>query len=308
MVRPVYIEFENAFYHVASRGINRQDLFLDSEDNNFFIALLRKLVLKFEIRLFAFCLMTNHYHLYLSTPNANLSKFVKALNQAYAIYFLSKYPDKNGSVFKGRYMRRLVDGDSYSMTLIAYVHNNPHKLVTKIEDWRYSSYQSFFNPEARFDFIDYDFTMSNFAGSIKSFEEFHKYMKKTEWNPENHTIAKSFIGSEEFVERIVNQYLDLEIITNEEILGMSYFRQKLRRDEILLKIRAMDLEAKLRVKFEIYILKEYCGYSLKELKSRYCKNTKTISELLRLFRKQLSVDKERQAILEEILKTGILGT
>ena len=125
MSRPLHIEFKNAFYHVASRGINRQALFLDSEDSNVFIGILRKVVIKFNLRLFAFCLMTNHYHLYLSTPEANLAKAIKALNQRYAIYFLSKYKDKDGKVFKARYMRRLVEDDLYSKNLIAYVHNNP---------------------------------------------------------------------------------------------------------------------------------------------------------------------------------------
>lgn len=141
MARPVHIEFENAFYHIAARGINYQDLFSDAEDSQTFIRLLRKLVFKFNIRLFAFCLIDNHYHLYLCTPDANLSKFTKALNHSYAMYFLKKYPQKDGKVFRNRPMKKIVEDDQYSLTLIAYIHNNPYKLIEKVEDWKYSSFR-----------------------------------------------------------------------------------------------------------------------------------------------------------------------
>ena len=74
MTRDLSIEFPDAFYHVCSRGINRQNLYNQEDDFFYFLSLCRKAVEKFNIRIFAFCLMHNHYHLYLSTPDANLSK------------------------------------------------------------------------------------------------------------------------------------------------------------------------------------------------------------------------------------------
>ncbi|MDA1020400.1 MAG: transposase [Cyanobacteria bacterium] len=220
------MEFENAFYHVASRGINRQNLFCDLEDNIVFMRLLRKMVFKYNIRLFAFCLMSNHYHLYFSSPNANLSIFIKALNQSYAIYFLKKYPEKDGTVYKGRYMRKLVEKDRYSLALIAYIHNNPYKLIDEVQDWSYSSYSSYLDSTERFDFIDYNFGLTGFAGSVQKFKSFHDEMRKAEWNPEDHTVAKSFIGSKEFAKNIIQEHLSLDQIYNEEILGMNFFRNK----------------------------------------------------------------------------------
>ena len=74
MTRDLSIEFPDAFYHICSRGINRQNLYNQEDDFFHFLSLCRKAVEKFNIRIFAFCLMHNHYHLYLSTPDANLSK------------------------------------------------------------------------------------------------------------------------------------------------------------------------------------------------------------------------------------------
>jgi REP element-mobilizing transposase RayT len=118
MARALKIEFPNAFYHVMSRGQNRQTLFFSPEDFNIFINLIRTEVKKFNIKIFAFCLMTNHYHLYLSTPDANLSKFIKSINQRYAQYYLKKYPERDGHVFRGRYKRVLVENELYSKNLL----------------------------------------------------------------------------------------------------------------------------------------------------------------------------------------------
>ena len=293
---------------MASRGINHQNLFHDAEDNQTFICLLRKLVFKFKIKLFAFCLMTNHYHLYFCTPDANLSKFIKALNQSYAIYFLKKYPDKDGTVFKGRYMRKLVEEDQYSLALIAYIHNNPYKLVDQIQDWRYSSFASFLTPNERFDFVDYNFSLSNFAGSVDKFVVFHDQMRKEGWDPEDHTIAQSCIGNHEFAKKIVNQYLSIEQVNNEDILGMCYFRTHSDPSSMLDFIKSLELDHKLELKYEQLVLKEYFGYSLKDLERLYAARAGNIGEALRRFKKKIAQNLNLKATLDEILKCVIVGT
>ena len=81
-----------------SRGLNRQLLYLDENDFLFFLWLLNQAKEKFNFICHSYCLMNNHYHLFLQTPDANLSKIMKYLNESYARYFLGKYPDKDGHV------------------------------------------------------------------------------------------------------------------------------------------------------------------------------------------------------------------
>jgi len=308
MARPIYLEFANAFFHVASRGINRQALFLDVEDSNVFIGILRGVVFKFNLRLFAFCLMTNHYHLYLSTPEANLAKAIKSLNQRYAIYFLRKYRDKDGKVFRDRYMRKLVEDSVYSNNLIAYVHNNPKNLVVNIEQWQYSSYPSYIGIQKKFDFVEYEFAMSHFANKIKKFIDYHDFMRKIDWNPNDYTIAKSFIATEAFVKKITAQYLDLELINNNDVIGVSWLREKPNLEIILSKMNLHNLEPKLKTRIEIFILKEYFGFSYKELSKKYKISLSAITKTNQRFKKTIKAQTDLTILIENILKCPIVRT
>jgi putative transposase len=80
MARPLRIEFPEALYHVTTRGNARQDIFLDGEDRQQFLAVLARVVSRFHLRLHAYCLMDNHFHLLMETPEANLSQTMRQLN------------------------------------------------------------------------------------------------------------------------------------------------------------------------------------------------------------------------------------
>jgi len=306
MTRPAHIEFPNAFFHVASRGINRQALFLDEEDSHVFIKILRKVVFQFNLKLFAFCLMTNHYHLYLSTPDANLSKAIKALNHRYALYFLSKYKDKDGKVFKPRFMRRLVEHKLYSLNLIAYVHNNPYKLVEEISSWKYSSYPSYLGLQKKFDFIDYDWVWAQFAKRSESFVEFHDYMRKTEWKPEKYTIANTFIASEDFAAKILDQYLDLDLIESDEIIGLKKLKKlKINNpnpDDLERAVSTMQLNKRMALKFKIYLRREYLHESSSKLAKDYNMSTKNVSLVNQRFKNELGRCETLRRKAKEILK------
>jgi|SaaInlV_130m_DNA_3_1039695.scaffolds.fasta_scaffold31792_1 REP element-mobilizing transposase RayT len=272
MARDLCIEFPDAFYHVCSRGINRQNLYKQEDDFYYFLALCRKAVEKFNIRIFAFCLMNNHYHLYLSTPEANISKVMKFLNQSYATHFLKTSPDKDGHVFKGRYKRKIVDSEVYSFTLLNYIHQNPvsAKIVRNPVDWRWSSYRSYVKPELRLDFIDYDWALKQF-GSIKSFIEFHGDNQESSWNPEQDAKAGIFLGEEDFIVDICDRYINLNEIKSQNISGINeliqisnnYKQHKQMELCSLVDLLQIDQRSKDRVK--AYLLNKYCSMSLTDI-------------------------------------------
>ena len=82
MARPLCIEFPGGVYHVTSRGNAQAAIFLDDVDRNTFLAVLRQTLRRFNVFCHAYCLMTNHFHLLLETPDANLSKAMRQLNKA----------------------------------------------------------------------------------------------------------------------------------------------------------------------------------------------------------------------------------
>ena len=124
MARPWRIQYEGAIYHVASRGNGRQALFLEDADRQDFLKLLAQAQDRFHLHLFAFCLMTNHYHLLLRTPDANLSDALKWLNTTFASQFMLRYR-RGGHIFQGRFKSVLVEDDTYWQHLSFYIHLNP---------------------------------------------------------------------------------------------------------------------------------------------------------------------------------------
>jgi REP element-mobilizing transposase RayT len=124
MARSQRIEYEGAIYHVAARGNERRDIFREDADRERFLRVLQESVTGFEVRLYLYCLMTNHIHLVLETPRANLSRFMHRLETAYTIYFNRRHR-RSGHLMQGRYTARLVERDAYLLRLSRYVHLNP---------------------------------------------------------------------------------------------------------------------------------------------------------------------------------------
>lgn len=141
MARPLRLEFPNAIYHVTARGNARSDIFLDDEDRQLFLDCLGEVVVRFGWLCHAYCLMDNHYHAMIETPEANLSLGMRQLNGVYTQRFNRRH-GRVGHVFQGRYKAIVVDRDSYLLELCRYVVLNPIRagMVKKIERYAWSSY------------------------------------------------------------------------------------------------------------------------------------------------------------------------
>src|SRR5688572_26035849 len=112
MARPLRIAFPNALYHLTSRGNNRDPIFLEDADRHHFLRLLAQTVEKFRWRCYAYCLMDNHFHLFVETLEANISKSMKWLNGFYTQYFNWRHR-RVGHIFQGRFKSILVQRESY---------------------------------------------------------------------------------------------------------------------------------------------------------------------------------------------------
>ena len=141
MARPLRLEFSGACYHLTARGDRQEPVFEDDQDRLVFLDRLAKEVLQQGWRLYAFCLMGNHYHLLLETPEPNLVQGMRRLNGVYTQAFNRRH-GRVGHVFQGRYKSILVDKPSYLLELCRYVVLNPVRggIVAAVEDWHWSSY------------------------------------------------------------------------------------------------------------------------------------------------------------------------
>jgi len=132
------------YHHVLNRGVERRNVFLDQEDFQSFLALLCTTCSQFGVRLHAYVLMHNHYHLLIETAQENLSQFMRRLNADYAIYFNKRYK-RNGHLWQGRFKSWYVTDESYLYTLIRYIEYNPLKanMIKKPGEYAFSSCRYF---------------------------------------------------------------------------------------------------------------------------------------------------------------------
>lgn len=141
MSRPLRIEFEGAVYHVTSRGDRREPIFADDTDRQRLLAIVGQAMERFEARVYAYCLMGNHYHFVLCTAQPNLSRLMRHVNGVYTQDFNRRH-DKVGHLFQGRFKAVLVDRDAYLLEVCRYVELNPVRagLVDEPRAWRWSSH------------------------------------------------------------------------------------------------------------------------------------------------------------------------
>ena len=124
MARPLRIEYAGAYYHVTNRGNRRQTVFAEPRDYALFLARLGQFSGQFEVGLLCYCCMPNHFHLYLRTEQANLSRFMQSLLTSFTVALNHRH-DSSGHVFQGRFAAHLIENEAYGAEVSRYIHLNP---------------------------------------------------------------------------------------------------------------------------------------------------------------------------------------
>ncbi|KQC15045.1 MAG: hypothetical protein APR63_04590 [Desulfuromonas sp. SDB] len=201
-MRRARFTYTGAYHHVISRGIDGKIIFPNDMYKFTFLKLLEEKSTKLKIRIFAFCLMNNHYHLVLENSSGKLSDFMKQLNSHYAQYF-RHFEKSKGYLFQGRFKSLLIQDDSYLKTVIAYVMLNPVRanIVKNPYDYRWSSINFYFNKDSNL--LDNSLIEDMFENK-EMFQHYIYSMVGTNL-PEISTRMGKFIGDISYKE--VNQLL-----------------------------------------------------------------------------------------------------
>lgn len=218
MARPLRIEFAGALYHVTSRGDGKDDIYLRDSDRELFLEVLENVKKRFNWALHAYCLMDNHYHLLVETPDGNLSKGMRHLNGVYTQCFNREH-GRVGHVFQGRYKAILVQKESYLLELARYIVLNPvrARMVKEAKDWFWSSYRYTAGLEKTINWLSVDWILSTFSDrrrdAIQQYEEFVARGKNqpTVWGQLKNQI---YLGSELFVDEI-HSMLPVDVMSTE---------------------------------------------------------------------------------------------
>lgn len=155
MARPLRLEYAGACYHITSRGNAKQSIFHDDADREMLLRVLAAAVKRFGWHLHAYCLMGNHYHLLVATPQPNLSRGMRHLNGVYTQRFNRRH-ERAGHVFQGRFGAILVEREAYLLELVRYISLNPVRagIVASAEEWRWSSQRAYAGLAAAPEWLD----------------------------------------------------------------------------------------------------------------------------------------------------------
>jgi putative transposase len=155
----------NGLYHVTTRGVRQKPLFHEERDWLRYLEFLDAAVAAFQWRCLSYCLMPNHVHLLLQTPEPNLPQGMQQLNLRYAMRFNWKYGFK-GHAFDRRYAAKLLGSDEHLLTVVRYVARNPVRagLAERASGWRWSSYRALIGREPAPRFLDVDAAGELFGG------------------------------------------------------------------------------------------------------------------------------------------------
>ena len=224
MARLARVEYEGAIYHVTVRGNNRRELFVDDRDRGRFLKRLGETAEEFDIRIYAFCLMINHVHLVIETPQANLRHFMHKLETAYTIYYNKRHRE-SGHLMQGRYGAKAVEGDSYLLSLTRYVHLNPVYVgamarkpladrVKALRAYPWNSYRNYWGKTA-WAFVQTRPLLAMMGGRRVGHQrvQFRRFVEaalaeKDQEFLEIYTESRLGIGGEEFLEELGDRYTE----------------------------------------------------------------------------------------------------
>jgi len=174
MARPLRVEFEDAIYHLCTRGNARQRVFWDDRDRARFLELLQESRRRFEVAIFCFVLMGNHVHLVAQTHRPNLSRWMHWLTVSYTVFFNRRHRS-SGHLFQGRYKSFLVEEGEYLLNLSRYVHLNPVRGVSlgrgtpserrkRLRGFKWSSYPGYAGLSRPYAFVEDDLGLGELGG------------------------------------------------------------------------------------------------------------------------------------------------
>ncbi len=204
MARPLRIEFENAFYHVMSRGNRRADIFEDERDHERFIQLLGEVCNRFQWRVWAHCEMSNHFHLLIQTLEPTLSRGMRHLKGVYTQWSNARHQHV-GHLFQGRYKAILVDADSYLTEVIRYIVRNPleAKMVDSLADYPWSSHTIMMSRKKPPDWFAKQDALELFSTSSRAAKHaYQSFVNKAAIDIEKASRQQLFLGDESFITKM----------------------------------------------------------------------------------------------------------
>jgi REP element-mobilizing transposase RayT len=218
MARPIRIEFSGAVYHVTSRVDRQEDIYDSDDDRNLFLKILGEVCERFNWECHCYCLMSNHYHLLIRTPDANLSQGMRQLNGVYT-QASNRAKNRVGHVFQGRYKAIMVEKQNYLVELCRYIVLNPvrARMVRAAKDWPWSSYRATIGQVSSPSWLTTEWMLASFNKKKGyAINGYKKFVSEGKCQPSPWSMLKNqvYLGDDEFVEKL-NLLIDKNKVLDE---------------------------------------------------------------------------------------------
>ena len=280
MARPLRIEYAGAVYHITSRGNEKKAVFKDDQDRINFLNTLQHVNKRYNWLCHAYCMMDNHYHLLIETPDGNLALGMRQLNGVYTQLF-NKRHQRTGHLFQGRYKSILIQKDSHLLEVCRYVVLNPvrARMVERPEAWKWSSYPATAGRESPPPCLTTDWVLGQFSRKRAKAEQ--EYRQFVEWGIGKETIwinvkGQSILGEDDFVEGLIShirKYQDIPEIPKSHRYVNRPSLDKIFPKNIILDKKKRDMKI-------IEAVQKY-GYTQQQIAAHLNMHYSTISNLVR---------------------------
>lgn len=308
MARPYRLQAEDCFYHITSRGDDRKKIFLSETDHKKFFEYLKTAKERFKFYLHSYCLMGNHYHLFLETPQPNLSRIMQYINTAYTSYYNVKR-NKKGHLFQGRYKSILVEESAYFAELTRYIHLNPvrAKIVSYPYDYQWSSYKAYIQgkDDGLVDldrvkqFLDMDFSQySKFVEDAKDYPDPCKnayagfILGSVKFIKDKLSLLKDDVESDDFShKRAVKNIIEPKEVVN---AVAAYFKSD---PEQMCKSKKRPMTAR---KAALYLLRRKTGLTNAQIGELFGMKLAAVSKSALSFERQMAKDRKLKLAIEQI--------
>lgn len=317
MSRPLRIEYSDAWYHVMNRGRRSEKVFFDKDDYQAFIQVMIDSTKMWNLRISAYCLMPNHYHLLVQTPDANISRCMRHINGVYTQRFNSLHRSE-GQLFRGRYKAILVSADDYLLRLVRYIHRNPVKagLAEKPEDYPWSSHKAYLSISKKWEWLNKAFIYSLLTKNRKTqISRYRRFMTAPDDDELSAVIDgkkwPSVIGPKDFLDWIKGNYYALKhnedvpeaktLAPSVELINQiicSFY--KIEPDGLFKSQRGVFNEPR---NSAIYLVRMLRHDTLKEIGNQYdIQKYSSVSSSIERMRQQIDEDPKLRKRVEQLMK------
>jgi putative transposase len=315
MSRPLRIEYQGAWYHAMNRGRRGEAIFRNQADYALFLDLLREATTMWNVRIAGYCLMPNHHHLLVQTPDANLSRFMRHVDGVYTQRF-NRAHNCDGSLFRGRYKAILVEADTYLLELLRYIHRNPLRagLVNSLHRYRWSSHSGYVSHSRRWSWLSTELILSMLSGDQENRAlAYQTFMSEPE-SPElmdlfSRRKVPSLLGSEGFIGWVRAKFhnlRDYQEIPERRLLapGLEAIKSavcaeyQIDRSQLLRSNRGMSNQAR---NVAMYLARRFSGETLKAIGKAFgLGNYSSVSSVVSRMKSEIQGDTKMRRRVERI--------